>query len=575
MSDRAADARAARRGARRVAAAGRGCTRDDAPRSPGGWIGAERRARPPAARRLAGDAAAPAGRRATRRVGARRRRRHRRARRGARAAAPASTTSRVLELEDSAGGNSRGRAIGGHAPARSARTTCRCRATTRGEVQRLLDELGAAPTRRGPLRSTTSACCATARRSGCSSTARWHEGLLPPSRRCRAERDDAGAVPRASPPRVDAARRATRFAIPTARARWRAAHRRARRDHLRRLARREGPRRRRALRWYLDYCCRDDYGAGSARRLGLGRPALLRQPARLSRARRRARASARRVLPGPRATRWLARAAGRAAGRAAARGPRRAARSREGRHGVEVDAWNVATRASSAGSARAVHRRAAAVRRRAPARSRRRRCCASARAHARYAPWLVANLQLARRSTTGPAPRRRGTTCSTARRAWAMSTRCTRAWTRAPGPTVLTWYRALGERARGSARCSTRPWRAWRDELLAELSRAASRPARQAQARRGGALRPCDGDPGAGRAGAGRAGVPRSGRLAFAHGDWSGYSVFEEAFTRTATGRAWEWFDEMDLYGAKCAIEEKKQCPMRRLSFPSSCRPCW
>ena len=27
------------------------------------------------------------------------------------------------------------------------------------------------------------------------------------------------------------------------------------------------------------------------------------------------------------------------------------------------------------------------------------------------------------------------------------------------------------------------------------------------------------------------AGVPRTGRLAFAHSDWAGYSIFEEAFT--------------------------------------------
>jgi len=26
--------------------------------------------------------------------------------------------------------------------------------------------------------------------------------------------------------------------------------------------------------------------------------------------------------------------------------------------------------------------------------------------------------------------------------------------------------------------------------------------------------------------------VPRDGRLSFAHADWSGYSIFEEAFTR-------------------------------------------
>ena len=33
--------------------------------------------------------------------------------------------------------------------------------------------------------------------------------------------------------------------------------------------------------------------------------------------------------------------------------------------------------------------------------------------------------------------------------------------------------------------------------------------------------------------------TPREGRLAFAHSDWSGYSVFEEAFTRGHLAGLW------------------------------------
>lgn len=35
------------------------------------------------------------------------------------------------------------------------------------------------------------------------------------------------------------------------------------------------------LRWYLDYCCRDDFGAGHGHGNGLGWHPLLRQPPRL------------------------------------------------------------------------------------------------------------------------------------------------------------------------------------------------------------------------------------------------------------------------------------------------------
>ena len=78
-----------------------------------------------------------------------------------------------------------------------------------------------------------------------------------------------------------------------------------------------------------------------------------------------------------------------------------------------------------------------------------------------------------------------------------------------------------------------RPWSGWRDDLLAELSQPhPDLPARVERidiTRYGHAMAmPTPGLlsrlPGPGPIVA--------GRLAFAHADWSGYSIFEEAFTR-------------------------------------------
>ena len=98
-----------------------------------------------------------------------------------------------------------------------------------------------------------------------------------------------------------------------------------------------------------------------------------------------------------------------------------------------------------------------------------------------------------------------------------------------PGPTVLTWYHAPGEAARGDV--LRRPWTHWRDAALQELGEAhpdlASRLVRVEVARYGHAMAiPVPG------AKTRLQGLPlRSGRVAYAHADWAGYSVFEEAFT--------------------------------------------
>ncbi|MDB5914448.1 MAG: fumarate reductase, partial [Ramlibacter sp.] len=98
----------------------------------------------------------------------------------------------------------------------------------------------------------------------------------------------------------------------------------------------------------------------------------------------------------------------------------------------------------------------------------------------------------------------------------------------APGPTVLTWYCAPGEAARADV--LRQPWTHWRDRAMSELS--APHPdlprhlTRVEVARYGHAMPiPVPGT---------LAGLPRpapSGRLRFAHSDWAGYSIFEEAFT--------------------------------------------
>ena len=98
----------------------------------------------------------------------------------------------------------------------------------------------------------------------------------------------------------------------------------------------------------------------------------------------------------------------------------------------------------------------------------------------------------------------------------------------APGPTVLTWYCAPGESARGDL--LRQPWTHWRDLALAELSPVHPDLARKVThvevARYGHAMSiPVPGT-------LSRMPAPPDGsRVSYAHSDWAGYSIFEEAFT--------------------------------------------
>jgi len=291
-----------------------------------------------------------------------------------------------------------------------------------------------------------------------------------------------------------------------------------------------------ALRWYLDYCCRDDYGAGLdsvsawagihyfASRHGFhapGEPPSAERDAG--------------VLTWPEGNGWLTRQLAAPLGERLHTG-RIVIRVAAGRHGVEVDAFNAATQAVERWqaehcilalplfvAARIVESPPPALR--------------EAAAQLRYAPWLVANLHIdsALHDRPGAAPSwdnviygdnpGLGYVDATHQSLQAV-----------PGATVLTYYRAFGIGAAGRKTLYERPWTHWRDNVLAELSvphpDLPGKVTRMEVMRYGHAMSaPVPGvrSSSALRALQGTLPAPWQ-RLHFAHSDLSGYSVFEEAF---------------------------------------------
>ena len=103
------------------------------------------------------------------------------------------------------------------------------------------------------------------------------------------------------------------------------------------------------------------------------------------------------------------------------------------------------------------------------------------------------------------------------------------------GATVLTCYRAFGDDPEaGRKALHSQPWQHWAEALIAEL--APAHPDLRAKlgeiriARYGHAM--AIPTPGTRSSAALAALAEPQGRIAFAHADLSGYSVFEEAFDR-------------------------------------------
>jgi len=124
-----------------------------------------------------------------------------------------------------------------------------------------------------------------------------------------------------------------------------------------------------------------------------------------------------------------------------------------------------------------------------------------------------------------------------------------------PGPTVLTFYRALGAAKPARKALLEQPWTHWRGQMLDEflgphpdllsharefsLSRhghamAVPVPGVLAHLSRLPLAAAAQAVPGLRqrRTGVGVPAALAQGRVSYAHSDWSGYSVFEEAFTR-------------------------------------------
>jgi glycine/D-amino acid oxidase-like deaminating enzyme len=321
------------------------------------------------------------------------------------------------------------------------------------------------------------------------------------------------------------------------------------------------------LNWYLDYCCRDDYGAGIsvvsawagihyfAARHGFTAPGLIDNAGDKESSG---------VLTWPQGNARLTYALAQPLGERMFTG-RVVLRITEAASGVTVDALNVRTQAVERWQAqrcvvalpifiaqRVVNNPPDFLR--------------QAAQHTSSSAWLVANvhtnaaLQDSGASMAGAAPSwdnviyPSATTDKAAGNlgyvdAMHQSTRI------APGPTVLTCYRAVGTSAQARASLLATPWAQQRDACLADLATAHAdiyQRAVQVNITRYGHAMAVPTPDFISHIGlqpnkimhrqllkkeqlklsyAPRS-TPRTQRMVFAHSDWSGYSVFEEAFTR-------------------------------------------
>ncbi len=441
----------------------------------------------------------------------------------------------LLELEDQAGGNSRGGALGGIACPLGAHYLP-VPGDAAPEVQDLLEELG--------LRRRVSGRWEYDERHLCHSPqerlffkGEWQEGLLP--------LHDVGVDTLAQYQKfaalIQQARKASKWTIPTSKVPLAPEQYSYLAITFIAYLDQHGltdPH----LRWYLDYCCQDDYGAGLATvsawagihyfasRHGFhvpGAPDAERDG----------------VLTWPEGNGWLTQRLAQPLGHRLGTGWV-VTRIAAVKHGVEVDAFNPAAQTAHRWlaercivalpvfiAARVVENPPQFLR--------------DAAQRTRYAPWLVANIHIKaplldragaapswdnviHNDTSDASDRSHGTGLGYVD-AMHQSLKSV------PGATVLTHYRALGDLPQGRKMLMEKPWSEWRDVILADLGRAhpdiASQATRIDITRYGHAMAvpapqsaPFDRN-------AYKSLPWRDGPLRFAHSDWAGYSVFEEAFT--------------------------------------------
>ncbi len=424
----------------------------------------------------------------------------------------------LLDLEDQAGGNSRGHGLAGSLCPLGAHYLPVPGAEAR-EVNELLHELGLAREHLGRTVWEEKHLCHSPQER-LFIDGEWRDGLLPPPSNAAAL-----AQYRRFSDLVGDAQRNMGFAMPSRRARWTVYHDALDAQTFAAMLDNDGlddPR----LRWYLDYCCRDDFGAGAdtvsawagihyfASRHGFHAPgdeAGEREP----------------VLTWPEGNGWLS-AHIAAPLRERIHLGRTVLRVTEQREGVELLAWNEAANAPERWTARAVVMATPLF--------------VSARLLAAppdalrslkqsHAPWLTANLALREPllQRAGAPPSwdnvRYGST--------ALGYVDARHQDLDPTPRapVLTAYLALPETQRGDL--LEQPWQHWAGVVTQELAQ--THPDLPAKLERidlcrfGHAMSiPTPGLRGSAELAALNA---QRGRVVFAHSDLAGYSVFEEAYT--------------------------------------------
>ena len=214
-------------------------------------------------------------------------------------------------------------------------------------------------------------------------------------------------------------------------------------------------------------------------------------------------------------------------------------RVEQGKHGVDVDAFNTATQQVERWQAEQAIVAlplfiAARVVQNAPD------FLKQAAATTVYAPWLVANIHIDKPlfDRPGPAPSWDNVIYGDAATAPGLGYVDAMHQSLLPvvNATVLSYYRALGDveggPAKGREALLQTPWTQWRDDILRELGVAhpdlRMKTTRMDITRYGHAMAiPVPSVQGhVGQL------PPAFGRILFAHSDWATYSVFEEAFVR-------------------------------------------
>ncbi|MFG6415236.1 FAD-dependent oxidoreductase [Roseateles sp. DC23W] len=426
----------------------------------------------------------------------------------------------LLDLEDQAGGNSRSHVVAG--------SRCPLGAhylpipgTAAREVNELLHGLGLARSHLGRTEWDERHLCHSPQER-LFIDGEWHEGLLPP-----AEDDATREQYRRFAALVARAQREAGFAMPTRRARWSAVHAALDAQTFAVWLDRSGLTNNR-LRWYLDYCCRDDFGADAA---GVSAWAGLHYFASRHGFHAPGDETAERepVLTWPEGNAWLSERLA-APLRDRTHLGRSVLRVTEHKHGVELLAWNEAASAAERWQAQSVVMAtplfiAARVLAAPPDALR------QAAGQIRYAPWLTANVLLREPLLIRPGLPAAWDSVRYGTAALGYVDARHQSIDPTPRPPLLTAYLALPTSQRSEL--LTQPWQHWARVVTDELAQThpdlPGKVERADLCRFGHAMSiPVQGLRGSAAL---TALNEARGRVVFAHSDLAGYSVFEEAYT--------------------------------------------